>query len=226
MAIGLGLMLGFHFLENFNYPFTARTVTDYWRRWHMTLTAWFRTYVYIPLGGNRRGTGRTYLNMLIVWLLTGLWHGAAWNYILWGLFFFAVLAAERAFLGKWLQRVPAVVGHVWTLAVAVFSFYLFVFDGSIATLDMSHAISYGAAMFGSAPLANGALWYELSRNALLLIALIVASTPLPKHMMQQLRARHPAVAEALTIVLCLVALIVCTAYLVDSSYNPFLYFRF
>ena len=226
MAIGLGRILGFHFPENFNYPFIARTVSDYWRRWHMTLTSWFRAYVYIPLGGNRRGVGRTYLNMLIVWLLTGLWHGAAWNYILWGLFFFVVLALERAFLGKLLQRAPAVVGHVWTLAIAVFSFYLFVFDGSVATLDLSHALSYGAAMFGGAPLASGALWYELSRNALLLVALCLAATPLPKRLATRLRDRAPAFSEALTIVLSLAALVLCTAYLVDSSYNPFLYFRF
>ena len=226
MAIGLGRIFGFHFNENFNYPFIARTVSDYWRRWHMTLTSWFRAYVYIPLGGNRRGTGRTYLNMLIVWLLTGLWHGAAWNFILWGLFFFVVLALERAFLGKLLQRLPAPVGHVWTLAVAVFSFYLFVFDGSQATLDLSHALAYGSAMFGGAPLATGALWYELSRNAVLLIALILAATPLPKKLWARLRDRTPAISETAAIVLSLAALVLCTAYLVDSSYNPFLYFRF
>lgn len=225
MALGLGRILGFHFPENFNYPFTARSVTDYWRRWHMTLSGWFRSYVYIPLGGNRRGVARTYLNMLIVWTLTGLWHGASWNFVLWGLFFFVVLAVERAFLGKLLDRAPRVIGHLWTLAVAVFSFYLFVFDGSAATLDLSHALAYLSAMFGGAPLADGVLLYDLCRNALLLVVLCVASTPLPKHLMTRLVEKYPA-AEILRVLLCLVALVVCTAYLVDSSYNPFLYFRF
>ncbi len=225
MAIGLGRVLGFHFPENFRYPFVARSVSDYWRRWHMTLTSWFRSYVYIPLGGNRRGAGRTYLNMLIVWLLTGLWHGASWNYVIWGLFFFVILAAERAFLGKWLQRLPAAIGHIWTLAIAVFSFYLFVFDGSAATLDAAHALTYGAVMFGGAPLLDGATLYELGRNALLLGVLALAATPLPRRLMNRLVEKHRAFSLLQT-ALAFLALVVCTAYLVDSSYNPFLYFRF
>jgi alginate O-acetyltransferase complex protein AlgI len=194
----------------------------------MTLTDWFRTYVYIPLGGNRRGTARTYRNLLIVWLLTGLWHGASWNFILWGLFFFVILALERAVLGRVLQRIPAVFGHIWTLIVAVFSFYLFVFDGSAPTLAPACATAYLGAMLGTsgAGFADGGIVYELCRNLPLIVALCLGATPLPKRLMDRLIARAPAAAEGLRIVLCLAGLVVCTAYLVDQSFNPFLYFRF
>ena len=227
MAIGLGRMLGFRFPENFNYPFTARTITDYWRRWHMTLSGWFRTYVYIPLGGNRRGTGRTYLNMLIVWLLTGLWHGANWNFVLWGLFFFAVLAMERAFLGRWLERAPRALGHVYTMLIVLFSFYIFVFDGSAPALTGTAALQYLATMFGAsgASPANGVLWYDILRSLLFLLILALGSTPLPKRCMDALCRKIPAMEWA-RVALGLLALLLCTAYLVDSSYNPFLYFRF
>ncbi len=225
MAVGLGRIFGFHFPENFHYPFIARSVTDYWRRWHITLSSWFRSYVYIPLGGNRRGRGRTYVNMLIVWLLTGLWHGASWNFVLWGFFFFLVLAMERLFFGKVLNRLPAAVGHVWTLAVALFSFYLFVFDGSAATLDAAHAFAYLSAMFGGAPFANATVWYDLCHALLLLLVLAIGSTPLPRRIFKRLSEKFSGL-EPVRLLLCLAALIICTAYLVDSSYNPFLYFRF
>ena len=227
MAIGLGRMLGFRFPENFNYPFTARTITDYWRRWHMTLSGWFRTYVYIPLGGNRRGAARTYLNMLIVWLLTGLWHGANWNFVLWGLFFFAVLAMERAFLGRWLERAPRALGHVYTMLIVLFSFYIFVFDGSAPTLTGAAAMQYLATMLGAsgASMANGTLWYDVLRSLLFLLILSLAATPLPKRCLDALCRKLPAI-EWVRVALALVALLLCTAYLVDSAYNPFLYFRF
>ena len=149
MAIGLGRMLGFRFPENFYYPLTARSITDYWRRWHITLSSWFREYVYIPLGGNRRGVARTYLNLLAVWALTGLWHGASWNFVIWGLYFFVLLALERAFLGKWLEKCPRVVGHLWTVVAVVFSFYIFVFDGSLETLSPAAALAYLGVLFGA-----------------------------------------------------------------------------
>ena len=227
MAIGLGRMLGFRFPRNFNYPFIARTVSDYWRRWHMTLSDWFRTYVYIPLGGNRRGKARTYLNMLIVWSLTGLWHGANWNFVLWGLFFFVVLALERAFLGKWLERAPRAIGHVYTILIVLFSFYIFVFDGSAPTLTGDAALQYLSTMFGAsgAAFADAVLLYDVLRNLIFLVILCLAATPLPRRCMEALCRRLPA-AQWLRVALCLAALILSTAYLVDSSYNPFLYFRF
>jgi alginate O-acetyltransferase complex protein AlgI len=227
MAIGLGRMLGFRFPRNFNYPLIARTVSDYWRRWHMTLTSWFREYVYIPLCGNRRGKGRTYLNMLTVWILTGLWHGANWNFLLWGLFFFAILAMERAFLGKWLERAPRAIGHVYTLLIVLFSFFIFVFDGSSPALTGDAAMQYLSTMFGAsgAALANGVLGYDMLRNLVFVAILCFASTPLPKRCMDAL-CRRSRVWEWARIALCLAALLLCTAYLVDSSYNPLLYFRF
>ena len=227
MAIGLGRMFGFRFPENFYYPLTARSVSDYWRRWHITLSSWFREYVYIPLGGNRRGTGRTYLNLLIVWALTGLWHGASWNFVLWGLYFFVILAIEKLFLGKALDRLPAVVGHVWTVAVVLLSFYIFVFDGTLATLSADAALAYLGVMLGTqgAGLCNGSTWYELLRHLPLAAVLVLGMTPYPKRLFWRLYEKHRFM-DSVSVALCLLSLIVCTAYLVDSSYNPFLYFRF
>ena len=227
MAIGLGRMLGFRFPENFYYPLTARSLTDYWRRWHITLSSWFREYVYIPLGGNRRGTARTYLNLLIVWALTGLWHGAAWNFVVWGLYFFILLAAERAFLGKWLDKLPRVFGHLWTVVTVVFSFYIFVFDGSAPALEMPAALSYLGVLFGQggAGFANAHLGFELVRNLPLLAICIVGMTPLPRRLYWRLYERH-RLMDTVTVLLCALGLLLCTAYLVDSSYNPFLYFQF
>ena len=227
MAIGLGRMLGFRFPENFYYPLTARSLTDYWRRWHITLSSWFREYVYIPLGGNRRGRARTYLNLLIVWALTGLWHGASWNFVIWGLYFFVLLAAERAFLGKLLERLPRAFGHIWTVVTVVFSFYIFVFDGSLETLNDAAAIEYLGALFGQggAGFANGVFSYELLRNLPLLSICVIGMTPLPRRLYWRLYDRSRAMGMV-TVVLCVLGLLLCTAYLVDSSYNPFLYFRF
>ena len=227
MAIGLGRMLGFRFPENFYYPMTARSITDYWRRWHITLSSWFREYLYIPLGGNRRGMARTYLNLLIVWLLTGLWHGASWNFVVWGLYFFVLLALERAFLGKWLEKLPRVVGHVWTLVCVVFSFYIFGFDASLPTLSPASAMAYLGVLFGrgGAGLFDGYVAFELVRNLPLLAICAIGMTPLPKRLFWRLYEKY-RLMDALTVVLCVVSLLLCTAYLVDSSYNPFLYFRF
>ncbi len=227
MAIGLGRMLGFTFPENFYYPMIARSVSDYWRRWHITLSTWFREYVYIPLGGNRRGRCRTYLNLLIVWLLTGLWHGAAWNFVLWGLYFFLLLAAERAFLGAWLEKAPRFVGHVWTLICVVFSFYLFVFDGSLPTLTTPAALTYLGTMFGAGGtrFCDRATLYEIVRNLPLLSLCVLGMTPAPKRLFWKLYHKNPKLSYAAA-ALSILSLLFCTAYLVDSSYNPFLYFRF
>ena len=227
MAIGLGRILGFRFPENFYYPMTACSVSEFWRRWHITLSAWFREYVYIPLGGNRCGRGRTYLNLLAVWALTGLWHGASWNFVFWGLYFFLLLSLERLFLGRVLERLPAFFGHVWTLGCVVFSFYIFVFDASIPTLSLTAAGEYLAVLLGrrGAGLFGGDVGYEILRNLPLLALCAVGMTPLPKRLFWRLYEKHRAARWA-TVGLCTAGLAVCTAYLVDSSYNPFLYFRF
>ena len=218
MAIGLGRMFGFHFLENFNYPYTAVSVTDFWRRWHISLSSWFREYVYIPLGGNRRGKLKTYRNILIVWLLTGIWHGAAWNFLCWGLFFALFLMLEKAFLLKWLERAPALLSHAYTIFLVLISWALFAQD------DMGMAVRYIRSMFGGGQgLYAGADLYRLVSYLPLLLILVVASLPLGRRLYQRLK---PDPRFALAMVLCAAGLVVCTAYLVDASYNPFLYFRF
>jgi alginate O-acetyltransferase complex protein AlgI len=229
MAIGLGRILGFRFPENFYYPMTASSITDYWRRWHITLSTWFREYVYIPLGGNRCGKGRTFLNLLIVWLLTGLWHGASWNFVLWGVYFFVLLAMERLFLGRFLEKAPRVLGHVWTLLCVVFSFYIFVFDSSLPTLSTSAALSYLGVMFGAGTgeWCNSSVLYELLRHLPFLALCIVGMTPLMKRLFWRLYEKgHARTGAWLSVVLSLLGLLLSTAYLVDSAYNPFLYFRF
>ena len=227
MAIGLGRILGFRFPENFYYPLTARSVSDFWRRWHITLSTWFREYVYIPLGGNRRGAGRTYLNLLAVWALTGLWHGASWNFVLWGLYFFVLLSLEKLFLGRLLERLPRFVGHVWTLVCVVFSFYIFVFDNSIPALSPAAAKNYLAVLFGlrGAGFVGGDVGYDIWRHLPLLAVCIFGMTPLPKRLFWRWYEKHRAVRFAAAVA-CALGLFICTAYLIDSSYNPFLYFRF
>ena len=214
MAIGLGKMFGFHFLENFNYPYISRSVTEFWRRWHISLGTWFREYLYIPLGGNRGGTARTIRNLLIVWFCTGFWHGASWNFILWGLYFAAWLILERYVLRGVLEKTPAILN---TLIV------VFVGWGLFAMVDLGVCGDYLAACFGGAPLWSGADLFRLRSYAVTLAVLVLASTALG----QRLWAKLPRQAEQLaTPVLMGLSLVVCTAYLVDGSYNPFLYFRF
>ena len=219
MAIGLGKMLGFTFRENFYYPYTSKSITEFWRRWHISLGTWFREYVYIPLGGNRRGRGRTYLNILIVWFLTGLWHGASWNFILWGLYYCVILVIEKLFLKKLLDKAPAIVSHVYSLILILFGWWLFVFD------DMSAGFSFLGKMFGAAPFTTGAVTLDALSNAVLLVVLVIACTPLPKKLYYKLYEKSAA-ARWVAVGLAVAALFVCTAYLVNSSYNPFLYFRF
>ena len=218
MAIGLGRMFGFEFKINFNYPYISRSITEFWRRWHISLSSWFREYVYIPLGGNRRGKLKTYRNILIVWLLTGIWHGAAWNFLCWGLFFALFLMLEKAFLLKWLERAPALLSHAYTIFLVLISWALFAQD------DMGMAVRYIRSMFGGGQgLYAGADLYRLVSYLPLLLILVVASLPLGRRLYQRLK---PDPRFALAMVLCAAGLVVCTAYLVDASYNPFLYFRF
>ncbi len=217
MAIGLGRIFGFHFNENFDYPYLSASVTEFWRRWHMSLTSWFREYLYIPLGGNRGGTAKTLRNILIVWFCTGFWHGASWNFILWGLYFAGWLILEKYVLKGVLAKTPAWVKHLYTLIV------VFVGWGIFAMEDLSVCGAYLTNCFGGAPLWSALDGYTLRSYAVTFLVLIVASTDLGKRCWQRLPQR---VRQVLTPILMLLALIVSTAYLVDGSYNPFLYFRF
>ena len=215
MAIGLGRIFGFHFIENFNYPYLSKSVTEFWRRWHMSLGSWFRDYVYIPLGGNRVGSGRWVFNIMVVWMLTGLWHGASWNFVLWGLLFAAVLLIE-----KWLpvlQKLPAVLRHGYVLLIVMLSFVLF------NAADLAQAVQDMAGLFGGLPLTTAESLYYLRSYAVVFALSIVGATPLPK----RIAARIPEKALAIVEPVVLIALLLtCTAYLVDGSFNPFLYFRF
>ena len=218
MAIGLGRMLGFSFPMNFDYPYTSQSVSEFWRRWHMTLGTWFREYVYIPLGGNRKGLRRTVCNLLVVWTLTGLWHGASWNFLLWGLYYGVLLILERLFLGRWLQRLPAALRHAYTMLCVLVGWVLFSFESLPAIGRYLRAMCFGA------PLWDNLGVYSLYTNALLWIVLCICATPLMHRALNALSARRGGQVAVLG--LYTVLLICCIAYLVDATYNPFLYFRF
>ena len=219
MAIGLGRMLGFEFLPNFNYPYISKSITEFWRRWHISLSTWFREYLYIPLGGNRCSKPRWMFNLLVVWAATGIWHGASWNYLIWGLYFFVLLMLEKFFLLKVLNKAPALVGHIYTLFFVVVSWAIFAIE------DFSQLGSYLKVMFGlgGVPLMDAKLGYYVTSYLPILLVAAVASTPLGAKLYHKLKT--PA-AEVVCTVLVLAGLVVCTAYLVDGTYNPFLYFRF
>ena len=215
MAIGLGRIFGFHFIENFNYPYLSKSITEFWRRWHMSLGSWFRDYVYIPLGGNRVSRGRWVFNILVVWMLTGLWHGASWNFVLWGLLFAVILLIE-----KWLpalQKLPAFLRHGYVLLIVMLSFVLF------NAANLSQAVQDMAGLFGGLPLTTAESLYYLRSYAVVLAVSIVGATPLPKMVAARIPEKVLAVVEPVTLI---VLLLTCTAYLVDGSFNPFLYFRF
>ncbi|HZK24202.1 MAG TPA: MBOAT family O-acyltransferase [Oscillospiraceae bacterium] len=222
MAIGLGQMFGFTFLENFNYPYLAQSITDFWRRWHISLGTWFREYVYIPLGGNRRGPRLMYRNLLVVWCLTGLWHGASWNFMLWGLYFGLILAMEKAFLGRWLQLLPCLLRHLYAKVLILLGWVLFVFT------DLVKAGQYWQAMFGFN--SNGWLdqqtLYLLTNYGLLLALAVLCSVPWSKKTIRWGENISPAWTYAAAVAAQILLLMLTTAYLVDSTYNPFLYFRF
>ena len=223
MAIGLGKMLGFHFLENFNYPYMSKSITEFWRRWHISLGTWFRDYVYIPLGGNRKGPAKHIINICIVWFLTGLWHGANWNFILWGVYFGALLIIEKFFLLKLLKKLPGVVSHIYTLFFVVISWAIFAIE------DMSKLGKFIAAMFGAGgSFADNTSMYLLITNAVLFVILAIAATPAPKHLAGKLLTKlgENPTGTLIKNVTFAAILIISTAYLVDASYNPFLYFRF
>lgn len=219
MAIGMGRMIGLHYLENFNYPYISRTVTEFWRRWHMSLGTFFRDYVYIPLGGSRCGWLRSLVNTLIVWALTGIWHGASWNFLIWGLIFAVLLMFEKGFLLKKLQKAPGFIAHCYTLFFVLLSFVFFAIEG------MGAGLEYMGGMFGlnGLPLINADFLYNIRNYGALLVLLFIGATPVVKNTFCKIRENKN---EWLVPVLCAIGLIISTAYLVDASYNPFLYFRF
>ena len=224
MAIGLGEMFGFRFLENFNYPYLSRSITEFWRRWHISLGTWFREYVYIPLGGNRRGTGKLIRNTMIVWLLTGIWHGADWNFLIWGLYYGILLLVEKLFLKKYLERLPGWVQHIYCMLFVMLGWYIFVYD------QIGSGMSFLGAMFGAGGrFLNGETVYLLYNNAVLLVLLILGSTTLPGKAAAALLEKveeHDWICILLRSLFYVAVFLLSVAYLVDASYNPFLYFRF
>lgn len=219
MACGLGNMFGFEFLKNFNYPYISKSITEFWRRWHISLSTWFRDYVYIPLGGNRKGVVRNIINILIVWGLTGLWHGASYNFILWGLYFGVILLLEKFVLKNFLEKLPNAVKHLYSIVLIIFGWVLFYFD------DMGQLGAFLASMFD---FSNGVLSHDAMVTVLqflpLLIAAAVASTPLASKLYDKIKNYNWCwIPETAVTAL---GLLVCTAALVSNSYNPFLYFRF
>ena len=223
MAIGLGKIFGFDFLENFNYPFISASATEFWRRWHMSLGSWFRDYVYIPMGGNRVSKPRWFFNILVVWLLTGFWHGAAWNFIVWGLFFAVLLVVEKLFLLNLLKKTK-VLKRVYIALAVLISFVIF------NASDMGEAFAYIGGMFGagSIPIINTEMLYYLKSYAVVLILALVGSTPVVKNFALRLESstKFGKVMKVFEPVVIAVLIVVMTAYLVDGSFNPFLYFRF
>ena len=223
IAIGLGKMLGFNFPENFNYPYMAKSITDFWRRWHMTLSSWFRDYVYIPLGGNKKGVLKQIRNILIVWSLTGLWHGASWNFIVWGLYFGILLILEKFILKKYFSNVPKFIKGIYTLFFVMISFVIFQGD------NLSSAFNIIKGLFG----LNGELFinnvtlYYLKGYVLFIVLGVIGATNYVKNLVIKIsNGKGKKIINILEPIYLLILLIIVTMYLIDSSYNPFLYFRF
>lgn len=212
MAIGMGRMLGFHFPENFNYPYISKNITEFWSRWHMTLSSWFKEYVYIPLGGNRVGKARHIFNIFVVWFLTGFWHGADYNFILWGMYFFVVLILEKYFFLKILEKAPKFISRIYTLIIIMFSWVLF------TSTDLKDIGAFFTSL-GSKPFFSGEVTSFLLQYGILFIIGILFSTPKPKEMFEKQK-------EAVQIVVLTIVFILSIAALVAGNYNPFLYFRF
>lgn len=224
MAIGLGRMFGFHFLENFNYPYISKSITEFWRRWHISLGSWFRDYVYIPLGGNRVSKIKHLRNILIVWLLTGIWHGASWNFIIWGLMFGIILVIEKLFLNKYLEKLPNFIRRIYVLFIVMISFIIF----NAGT--MSEAISNIIGLFGfnKETFINNYTIYYLKSYFIILVIAIIASTPLIKKQLENMKKNKfmNKLINILEPIYIVTLLLIVTSYLIDNSYNPFLYFRF
>ena len=221
MAVGVSRMMGIRVMENFQQPFFAQNVADFWRRWHISLSTWFKEYVYIPLGGNRKGKFRQYRNIAIVWLLTGFWHGASWNFLIWGVYFGILLIIEKLFVGRLLSKLPAAVGHIYTMFLVCISWLIFYFT------DISEGLVCLKAMFGIgvSSFATETVIYDFLRYLPLLLICAVAATPLPRRLFEYLRGRFSAVRFA-SPVLMAASFFVAVAYMVDSTFSPFLYYIF
>ena len=222
MAIGLGLMFGFRFLENFNYPFIADSITDFWRRWHISLSSWFRDYIYIPLGGNRVNKLKWFRNIFAVWFLTGFWHGASWNFIIWGLYFFVILIVEKLFLGKYLKRTK-ILKYIYTLIIVIISFLIFSVTSTNEILEGLKNMFF----INNIPIFNQEIIYQIKNYISIFIISITASTPLMKIIVNKLSTTPlKKLINILEPIYYILLLILTTAFLIDASFNPFLYFRF
>ena len=223
MAIGLGRMFGFHFMENFDYPYISKSITEFWRRWHISLSSWFKDYVYIPLGGSREGTFKLIRNILIVWLLTGLWHGSEWTFVIWGMFIGILLVIEKLLLNKYIEKLPSIVRRIYTLFIIMISFIIF--SGS----NINESFNNIVGLFNfSNPFINKFTIHYLKDYGLVLIIAIFLSTPILKNTIIKLKKNKKInnIINILDIIVLLILLVIVTSYLIDSSYNPFLYFRF
>lgn len=224
MAIGLGRIFGFEFLENFNYPYISKSITEFWRRWHISLSSWFRDYVYIPLGGSKKGKKVLVRNLLIVWTLTGIWHGASWNFVIWGLMFGIILIIEKLWLGKYIEKLPNIFKRIYVLFIVMISFIIFNAN------NMSDAIININGLFGinKEVFMNNYTLYCLKKYFIILLVSIIGTTPLFKKCITKLKMKKSIekVINLLEPIFIIILLIIVTAYLVDNSYNPFLYFRF
>ena len=224
MAIGLGKILGFDYLENFDYPYISRSITEFWRRWHMSLSSWFKEYVYVPLGGNRNGLKRQIFNIAVVWALTGLWHGASWNFVAWGVYFGVILIIEKLWLLRRLEGLPEAAGHIYSLILIVIGWVIFAIE------DLSQVADYIGMMFGSAGIAaDDAFFYFLQTRWILLALCIIGSTPLPARAGRWISGKleaYPVMTGLAETGFLLGIMTISVAFLVSGSYNPFLYFRF
>lgn len=220
MAIGLGRIFGFHFPENFRYPFCSESITDFWRRWHMTLGTWFREYVYIPLGGNRKGKKRQLINIFTVWMLTGIWHGAAWNFLMWGVYFGVLLVTEKFFLMRWLKKLPMWVRRIYTIFLVSVSWVIFALE------DMGEIGSYLLAMLGNGKLTDAQSLFWLRNFGILFVILIVGATEYPKKWAIHICSRYERLGAVLELVFLFLIYVLSVIYLTEAAYNPFLYFRF
>jgi len=222
MAIGLGLMFGFRFLENFNYPLIASSITDFWRRWHISLSSWFKDYIYIPLGGNRVSKLKWIRNIFVVWFLTGFWHGASWNFILWGLYFGILLLIEKIFLKKYLDKTK-IIKYIYTSVITIISFLIF---NSVSLTEIIHNLK-NMFLINEIPLVGKETIYYFKSNLVLFIIAIISSTPLLKNIIRRLKeTKIEILINILEPITYIVLLTLCTAFLIDASFNPFLYFRF
>jgi len=220
MAIGLGKMFGFEFFENFNYPYIATTVTDFWRRWHISLSTWFRDYIYIPLGGNRVSKLKWLRNILVVWLLTGLWHGAAWNFILWGVYFGVLLILEKLFLDKYLQKLPKMLSRIYVLLIVMISFIIF---SGESTSQIIQNIG-GLVGLTNQPISSFESLYYFKSYFIVLVIAMIGATPILKNMFNNEKIQK--ITNLLEPIYLLLVFVICTSYIIDGSFNPFLYFRF